>query len=200
MAKSIVSNCKSTGNKTSKSIETAVWLCLECSLETIQGLADKNRALSKIDVEDLQQEILVAIIEAKTMPNGVKEQDEWLTKLAYDTACRLRNNERMQPQAMDGEVMGEMFEAYDDEPEYEFETCAELAKYERNLKARVKRAVAKLSVEHRQVITDKFLSGKILSEEAEEKGMCDSAIRTRLYRAKNKLKTMIDSSGYALAC
>lgn len=173
---------------------------MDGSYEIIQELAVKHRVLAKVDSDDLNQEILVAVLEAKTMSKDEAERIKWLQDTACQIACRLRNKEMAQPHAMDGEVMGEVFAAYDDEPEYEFENCEELVKYERNLKARVKRAVAKLSVEQQQVIKDKYLSGKQLSKVAADSEMCDSSHRTRLYRAKLKLKSMIDHSGYALAC
>ncbi len=184
-----------------KSFDVAGWMAGDDSLDIISGFARRVAAFSRAELDDLTSEIAVALLERQhEAPATEDEFLIWAEVVAEDVAKRLRNADMRNPGvATDTDILAETVTQYDGDDEPLFETCAELVAHEQARAKRIKRVLAKLSEQQRQVIRDKFFRGRHLSAAAAESQMCDSSHRMRLLRAKRKLATLIDADGYALA-
>lgn len=193
---------RKTARKSPKAFDVAEWMAGDDALDTLQLFARKVAAFSRSEIDDVTSEIAVALLErAADAPATEAEFLTWAAEVvAEDVARKLRNADQRNPgTATETDVMAETVAQEDggDEPDFEF--CHELVAHERKRAVRIKRALAKLSEQQRQVIHDRFFAGRHLTETAAAEGTCDSSHRMRLMRAKRKLTTFIDADGYALA-
>ncbi len=201
---------KSTRKTAKSKINVREWMASEDGYAMIELLASKYAKFSFGPTEDMTSELALAILEREAeCPKSQSEFAEWLEQLAHETADNLsrKNRNPVATGSLSSECDGEEFQIDVADPhavdlcaemDCDVVYCSQLVAHERNRAARIKRALAKLSDDHRQAILDRYFTGKVLSGVAAEEGMCDSSHRMRLLRAKNKLATMIDAEGYAV--
>jgi len=191
-------------HRTKKDLE--LWLANH--YDEMRVLARKYLALSRShhkcksadDLDNLLADIAVSVLESTDAPIHEDEFTRWLDGLGKKSACGILSTEQEQPGSMDTDIIGAVVvdeSQIEDEPM--FENASEMVKYERNLRARVKRAISKLSVAHQDVLTKKYFSKLSLTDTAKAAGRCASSDRMRLLRAKKKLAELIDYHGYTLA-
>lgn len=201
---------KSTRKTAKKKINIREWMASEDGYAMIESLASKYAKLSFGSVDDMTSELALAILERESeCPKSQSEFAEWIEQVAHDTADNLsrKNRNPVATGSLSSECDGEEFQIDIVDPnasdlcaemDCDIVYCSQLVTHERNRAARIKRALAKLSDDHRQVILDRYFTSKVLSGVAANEGRCDSSHRMRLLRAKSKLATLIDSEGYAV--
>lgn len=183
----------------------AEWLAEDESCAVVRKAARKVRGLAMSDIEDITSEITLALLEHdKPVSPDAETFVEWLDELAYAVAGRMRTGELSQPgRPVDAEVLQAVAESEaDDLDEFlepQFTHAAEMEKWIKNRAARIRRAMGKLTADHRDILIERFFKGGNLAASARGDAGCDSRNRTRLWRAKKKLGSLIDSSGYALS-
>ena len=178
---------------------TGEWLATEVAYKVVRAAARKHRGLSLSDLDDLTQELVVAVLEAVVAPADEAEFAEWLDRTAYKVAGGMRNEELEQPGSVDTEVLAATVVG---RAECELTTEEEWEAWEKANKARaarIKRALKKLSDDHRAIIVERFFKKANLAQSAREDEACDSRDRTRLWRAKRRLAELVDADGYAVA-
>ena len=189
------------------------WMASEDGYSLIEEFAAKFAGFSFGPAEDMISELALALLEReaecpKTKPARLK----WIERVAEETANAVGRRNR--PAKATGSLSGVSRETgdefnidvidtaapdlcHDAEPELAY--CFLLVEREKELAKRVKKALAKLTEQHRQAIQDRYFTGKVLSDEAAKDGKCDSSHRMRLLRAKKRLSTLIDADAFALA-
>lgn len=178
---------------------TGEWLATEGAYKAVRAAARKHRGLSLSDLDDLTQELVVAVLEAGVAPADEAEFAAWLDRTAYKVAGGLRNEELEQPGCVDTEVLAATVVGRE---ECELTTEGEWDEWEKANKARaarIKRALKKLSDDHRAIIVERFFKKANLAQSARADEACDSRDRTRLWRAKRRLAELVDADGYAVA-
>lgn len=203
-----------TASKSAKSpFNIREWMATEDGYILIEEFAAKFAGFSFGPAEDMVSELALALLEReaecpKTKPARLK----WIERVAEETANAVGRRNR--PAKATGSLSGVSRDTGDEfnidvvdaaaadlchDAEPEFTHAFLLMEREKELAKRVKKALAKLTDQHRQAITDRYFTGKVLSDEAAKDGKCDSSHRMRLLRAKKKLSTLIDADAYALA-
>jgi RNA polymerase sigma factor (sigma-70 family) len=191
-------HCKARPDNTSRAA-VAGWLATPDSQKLLRKLARKFKSLACADADDLLGDAVVMILECDHPPEpGSDGFVDWLTEVVKTAAGKSRDAflRSYAPALGDGDAA--VAEAVDDE-EPPFENARDMANFLKARAARVRRVLAKLPAAQREAVRSRFFAKENLAEVARTKGLCDSAERMNLLRAKAKLAALLDRDGYAVA-
>jgi RNA polymerase sigma factor (sigma-70 family) len=191
-------NCKARPANTSRPA-VAGWLATPDSQKLLRKLARKFKSLACADADDLLGDAVVMILECDHPPEpGSDGFVDWLAEVVKETASRLRNQFLASYAPALGDAAESVAEEADD-AEPPFENARDMANFLKARAARVRRVLAKLPEQQRAAVRERYFGRGNLAEVARTKGLCDSAVRTNLYRGLRSLKSMVTADGYAMS-
>jgi RNA polymerase sigma factor (sigma-70 family) len=196
-------NCKTRPDNTSRAA-VADWLATDTALKLLRRLARKLKSLACSTTDDLTGEVALALLEHADPPCPTADGfHDWLAAVVKETASRLRNQFLRSYAAPGGDAMEAVVDPDWDEAEQCLENCYEnardMANFLKARAARVRRVLAKLPPAQRAAVRERYFGRGNLAEVARTKGLCDSAVRTNLYRGLRSLKSMVTADGYAMS-
>lgn len=136
------------------------------------------------DAEDASQEVFMRVHRSINSHDPTRPLAPWLTKITYN-ACLKRISRRRQ--TTEKEV--ELYE--DDIPEEETENNPEIHMTGKQMEVHVLQALDRLSAQDRALVAMRYSEGFTDSEIAESTNMPVGTVKTRLHRARGKLRKIL---------
>jgi len=184
----------------------AEWCCTDEGERTLRDAVRKNGKFALCscasDRDDLCAEVVVVLLELKTGPVDPVAFDKFLLEIVQKVAKKTRNAKLAEKgRPMDTDVMAAVVpceaSAKAEEPSLTF--AADQKSESANLRIRVQKALKLLTPQQQESLKARFFFKMNLSEMAKKEGLGLSTIRMRLYRAKKKLASILDSDARRLA-
>lgn len=139
------------------------------------------------DAEDVLAESLVKAYRSLSQLEDETSFRAWLAQIARRTCGRLKRKEAMQPLVALATLEGLGIEpAAQDDPSTELE--------EAELKACIQHAFAELPAHYQEVYRLRDIEGQDIEAVASNIGITVRNAKTRLHRARQRLRTLIDGS------
>jgi RNA polymerase sigma-70 factor (ECF subfamily) len=135
---------------------------------------------NRADAEDLVQEVLLKLYPRTSEMQELRDLTQWLLRVLYNQFVDFTRRRARRPRTVPDD---EQFDAAPD-PAAGPEQLAE----ERDITARVDAAIARLSPEHRALVTLHMMAGHTLEELATVLGAPLGTLKSRLHRAKAALR------------
>jgi RNA polymerase sigma-70 factor (ECF subfamily) len=155
--------------------------------------------LSEDDRQDLAQSTLVQIIRRVGSFRGDSSFSTWLFRVTANEALMMMRSQRRHRgrlvEGLDLEDLGNLPAANDAAQADRADASA--AQSERD--ARVRAALEELPADYRDVVALHYHQDLGLQEIADRLGSTESAVRSRLHRARSRLRTLLGSSDIAAA-
>lgn len=184
--------------------DVAGWLNTSTGYKVVVKLAQTVRRSLAAEVDEIVSELAVAILERQAdAPADEEGFKGWLRSLATSVAWAMRRGLMAVTPVIEDPADGvrglnEVPDQTDDENESGFETPAELLRYERNLKRRVRYQLGKLSASQREAIYLRYFHGVVdLKGHAKSQGFCPNRYIMAAWRGRELLGQRMDHSGYA---
>lgn len=148
------------------------------------------------DANDILQDAFLAAFRAIESFNGGARLSTWLHRIVVNAALMRLRTKRRRPE----ESIDELFPRFDDtghftESPTDWEETATDALYEqRQTRATVRRAIEQLPAGYRTVLLLRDIEELDTDETATLLGVTPNAVKTRLHRARQALRTLLDRS------
>lgn len=145
---------------------------------------------TKEDQDDLLQDIFLRVYEYHKSFNADLSFSSWIYRIAHNTTMSMHRHRLTTAHGHQVDVSDEDFEAI--AGELRSDGGAE----EREIRGVVGRALASLTPEYREIIVLRFFEYKEYDEIADILRIPPGTVATRLSRAKEKMRSYIQSQGY----
>jgi RNA polymerase sigma-70 factor (ECF subfamily) len=154
--------------------------------------------LSEDDRQDLLQSTLVQIIRRVGSFRGDSSFSTWLFRVTANEALMMMRSQRRHRarlvQGLDLEDLGSLPAANDAVGGSE---RADVSAAQNERDARVRAALAELPADYRDVVSLHYHEDLGLQEIADRLGSTESAVRSRLHRARSRLRAILEKTGGA---
>jgi RNA polymerase sigma-70 factor (ECF subfamily) len=154
--------------------------------------------LSDDDRQDLLQSTLVQIIRRVGSFRGDSSFSTWLFRVTANEALMMMRSQRRHRarlvQGLDLEDLGNLPAANDAAGAAD---RADLSAAQNERDARVRAALAELPADYRDVVSLHYHEDLGLQEIADRLGSTESAVRSRLHRARSRLRAILEKAGGA---
>lgn len=144
------------------------------------------------DAQDVVQEAFLAALRAIDGFAGAARLSTWLHRIVVNTALmRLRSRRRRREESIDG-----LLPRFDDdghwaEPVARWETATDALFERRERRAMVRTAIERLPLNYRSVLVLRDIEELDTDEAASLLGVSPNAVKTRLHRARQALRTLL---------
>ena len=139
---------------------------------------------NKQDAEDASQEVFMRVTRSIKSHDPTRPLAPWLTKITYNV-CLKRISKSSQKAKKEVALYTE------DLPEREYENSPEIHLTRKQTASHVLRALDRLSVQDRALVAMRYSEGFTDSEIAESTNMPVGTVKTRLHRARGKLRKIL---------
>ena len=139
---------------------------------------------NKQDAEDASQEVFMRVNRSINSHDPTRPLAPWLTKITYNVCLK-----RISRRSRTTEKEVELYE--DDIPEEENKNTPETYMTGKQMTTSVLRALDQLSAQDRALVAMRYSEGFTDSEIAESTNMPVGTVKTRLYRARGRLRKIL---------
>ena len=139
---------------------------------------------NKQDAEDASQEVFMRVYQSIQSHDPTRPLAPWLSKITYNV-CLKRISRRNKAESK------ELSLSADDLPEEAHANTPERQFSRKQTSAQILKALDRLSVQDRALVAMRYTEGFTDSEISESADMPVGTVKTRLYRARARLKKML---------
>ena len=147
--------------------------------------------LDAADRQDLVQDVMLQVVRKLHLFRGDSQLSTWLYRITANTALmRMRSDRRRREDSLDESSVEEDV-SLPAPPGGEWAQRADARLEQAELQKQLQRAVAALPHHYQEVVREHYVEGRSLDSAAAALSTTESAVRSRLHRAREALRRML---------